>query len=613
MNAIRISTRALAATAAVLLAAPLFAQSAPAPGAPPANQQDGANGNRGGNGNAGGQGRGQGQGRGGMGGQMGRMFGGGGGGMGGGGGAGMRDVRDALEPDFARRDLQLFVRQLTLDEVQGDVVEQLFEDYETAYQPEMERVQSSMMDVGRRLMESFMTPERQEQMTARMEKMREELRAAEENGEMTDEQRRDFFRTRMEQSAAEAQKELAATGIDAEIKSAFTTILADLEALQTKKLELKKSFIDGVKATLDDAQMVNWDPFERFLTREKTLPRGRISGESTNLFLVVDDARLPVEEFAKVEPLFDSYESQLDAALRARNDFITESNSRLFKAMVNGDTDGASRIIKQQVQLRTAVRDVNESFRTQMVGALGETAVSQQLNQSILASAFERVYGPTQTTRMFEAAKKLDGLDAAVLASIGELELGYANEVRPLNDRLYTLTKQSEPDELVAASERAVTMLSSGIGGMMGGMGRGMGGQRNDTTREVNDQKRKVGENYQEKLKALLTPDQLALMPQQGRGGRGGQGGQGGQGGFGGAAGVTRMLERLPEEQRKEIIGRLDTNKNGTIDEDEATAARDMMRQQFGGGRGGQGGQPGQGGNGGRRGQGGQPPANGEV
>ena len=140
----------------------------------------------------------------------------------------------------------------------------------------------------------------------------------------------------------------------------------------------------------------------------------------------------------------------------------------------------------------------------------------------------------------------------------------------------------------------------------MGGMGRGMGGQRNDTTREVNDQKRKVGENYQEKLKALLTPDQLALMPQQGRGGRGGQGG----GGFNPTSpeGITRLLEPLPEAQRKEIMGRLDTNKNGKIDDDEATAARDIMRQQFGGGRGGQGGR--------RSGQGGQagsPPANGEV
>lgn len=607
MNAFRTFPRTLAATTAVLLATPLLAQAPPTPGTPPANQQDGANGNRDGNrgGNAGG--RGQGQSRGGMGGQMGRMFGGGGGG----GGAGMRDVRDALEPDFARRDLQLFVRQLTLDEVQGDVVEQLFEDYETAYEPEMERVQSSMMDVGRRLMESFMSPERQEQMNSRMEKMREELRAAEENGEMTDDQRREFFRTRMEQAAAEVQNDGTVMGLDAEIKAAFSTILGDLETLQAKKLELKKAFIDGVKATLDDAQMVNWDPFERFLTREKTLPRGRISGESTNLFLVVDDARLPVEEFAKVEPLFDSYESQLDTALRARNDFITESSGRLFKAMVSGESDAAMRLIKQQVQLRTAVRDVNESFRAQMVGALGETPVAQQLNQSILASAFERVYGPTQTTRMFEAAKQLDGLDAAILASIVELEIGYTNEVRPLNDRLYTLTKQTEPDELVTASERAVTMLSSGISGMMSGMGRdmgrGMGGQQNDTTREVNDQKRKVGENYQEKLKALLTPDQLALMPQQARGGRGGQGGRGG---FNPASpeGISRLLEPLPEAQRKEIMERLDTNKNGKIDDDEATAARDIMRQQFGAGRGGQGGQGGR-----NRGQGGQPPANGEV
>ncbi|MFZ9914201.1 MAG: hypothetical protein ACO3IB_02535, partial [Phycisphaerales bacterium] len=76
-------------------------------------------------------------------------------------------------------------------------------------------------------------------------------------------------------------------------------------------------------------------------------------------------------------------------------------------------------------------------------------------------------------------------------------------------------------------------------------------------------------------------------------GGRGrGRGGAGGPGG----GNLQGLLDRIPEEQRKQFMDRVDTNKNGQIDEDERQAVGEYMREQFGnmrngGGNGGDGGQ----------------------
>ncbi len=557
---------------------------------PPTNPQQG-----------GGQ-RGGGQRGGGMGGGMGNMFGGGqrGGGGGGGMGRGMQDLREALEADFQRRDVPIFVRQLTLTEDQSIVLENLFVDYEATFQPESEAIMTSMTDIGRNMMQSFMTPERQKQMQDTWQNMQKEMQDAEAaNGPMDDDARRAFFRERMQKATAEFAKQSEASGLDAEVKASMGELLTKMEAWQTRKALLRTGFTDGMKAVLDDDQLSNWPAFERFLIREKTLPRGRISGENLNLFFVVDELRMPPAEFAKLEPIFNDYEARLDSTLRARNTYVEESMPRIFKAMQSSDSSDAGRIFKRQAELRSAVRDVNEEFRKSMVAALGESVWSKSLDKAIHESGWDRIYRATGTASMFEAAMKIEGLDPAVLQAVTDLYGSYRIELTPLNDRLKNLSRTEEPDQIVRDGERFVSMMSQGIAGMARNMGPGADQPREDPMRKVYDERNDLGTRYEDRLKALLTPDQFEKLP-RGRGGRG-NGGPGGQGG--GNFDPQALIERLPEEQRKQFLEAVDKNKNGKIDDDEQQGVRDYMRQQFGNMRGGQGG--GAGGAGGQGGAGG--------
>jgi len=591
----QISLRSAILAAATLVASEslVLAQAEP----PAGGQREGRN-----RGEGGGRQRGQ-EGGGGGGGGMGRGFGGGGGMgrmMGGGGmGRGMQDVREVLEADFQRRDIPIFVKQLNLTEDQGVVLEQLFVDYESTFQPEAEAIMTSMAEMGRNLMRSFASPERQQQMRDTMDKIRKEIEEAEAaNGPMDEETRRSFFRERMQKVTEQFANEAQASGLDAEVKAAMGEMLTKLEAWQGRKTKLRDSFVEGLKVVLDDDQISQWPAFDRFLNREKTLPRGRISGENVNLFFVVDELRLPPDQFAKVEPFFNDYETRLDNALKARNSYIEESLPRLFKSMQDGDSEAAGRIFKRQSELRVAVRDVNDEFRGNMVTALGEGEWSTQLNKAVLAAGWDRIYRPTGTERMFEEAMKLEGLDPAVLQSVTELYGAYKGEIAPINERLKNLAKTEEPARIVTDGQRFVSMMSMGVSGMARGMAAGGGDNAEDPTRKVFDDRGQVGERYQERLKALLTPEQFEKLPRS-------RGAAGGRGNFD----PNSFLDRMPEEQRKAFMDAVDKNKNGQIDDDEREGVREYMRQQFqnmrGGDGGGAGGGGGQGGGGGGRGRGG--------
>jgi hypothetical protein len=141
-------------------------------------------------------------------------------------------------------------------------------------------------------------------------------------------------------------------------------------------------------------------------------------------------------------------------------------------------------------------------------------------------------------------------------------------------------------------------MVSQGIGGMARAFGGGGANEeREDPMRKVFDERNDLGERYEERLKALLTPEQFEKLP-RGRGARG-------AGGPGGNFDPNAFLDRMPEEQRKQFMEAVDKNKNGKIDEDEREGIREYMRQQFQNRGGGQGGQGGGGQGGGRRGGGG--------
>jgi hypothetical protein len=579
----RTSVFAAVASAAILLAPAdgplggLLSSAAAQDGA--GGQAGGREGGRGQRMQDGGQG-GQRGGRGGMGG-----FGGRGGRMGGMGG-GMRDVRELMEPDFLRRDVPLFVSQLELDDTQTLVVETLMGDYESDYATASGRVTEQMAEMGRQMFSNMVTPEMRTRFEDEARSIREEIREMQDaaGGELDPEQIRNMWRERMGKLQQEIAAEQGDNGMAAQMQATMGEMFARLQEWQAKKAAMRVAFVDGLKIQLTDEQNDLWPAFERFLIREKSLPKARLSGEGLNLFLIVDEAELPEESLATLDPILDEYEVVLDQAIRRRDEVVATTSAQMYRAIQEGDTPGAMRTMERQMQARTALRDVNELYRARLVAELGDSSDAKSLNQAILESGFERIYQSTPTARAFAAALGIDGLDASVLEAVLATQAAFEAEMAARNDQLLALTKRFEPQQQLDEAERFVAAVS----GMMAGGGfnpGGFGPGPENPMRESMETRGELDRQYRDRLEALLTPEQVEQLPSTRRG-RGGAGG----GQF--------------AEMREQALQRFDKDGDGELSQEERREMMETFRQEGfpgrgqGGGGGGQGGGRGQGGRG---------------
>lgn len=579
----RTSVFAAVASAAILLAPAdgplggLLSSAAAQDGA--GGQAGGREGGRGQRMQDGGQG-GQRGGRGGMGG-----FGGRGGRMGGMGG-GMRDVRELMEPDFMRRDVPLFVSQLELDDTQTLVVETLMGDYESDYATASGRVTEQMAEMGRQMFSNMVTPEMRTRFEDEARSIREEIREMQDaaGGELDPEQIRNMWRERMGKLQQEIAAEQGDNGMAAQMQATMGEMFARLQEWQAKKAAMRVAFVDGLKIQLTDEQNDLWPAFERFLIREKSLPKARLSGEGLNLFLIVDEAELPEESLATLDPILDEYEVVLDQAIRRRDEVVATTSAQMYRAIQEGDTPGAMRTMERQMQARTALRDVNELYRARLVAELGDSSDAKSLNQAILESGFERIYQSTPTARAFAAALGIDGLDASVLEAVLATQAAFEAEMAARNEQLLALTKRFEPQQQLDEAERFVAAVS----GMMAGGGfnpGGFGPGPENPMRESMETRGELDRQYRDRLEALLTPEQVEQLPSTRRG-RGGAGG----GQF--------------AEMREQALQRFDKDGDGELSQEERREMMEAFRQEGfpgrgqGGGGGGQGGGRGQGGRG---------------
>lgn len=562
----------------------------------PAGQQGGQGGGRGDRQAAPPQGEGD-RGQRGGGGGRGGMGGGGMGRMGGMGGL-MRQFTSRMEPDFMKRDVPIIQEQLKLDDGQVTVVETFITDYTDAFEPLAEETRTVMQDSMRSIMQSFMGGGMQERMRDLFEGVQKDMEALQqENGgaEIDPEVRRKLFQERMDKLQQDVTAERAANGQDAEQRRIMKEIVDASNSFLTKKVELRKELVDGVKGVLRADQLANWEGFERFLRRERAMGNGILSAESTNLIFVLDDADLTQAGIDATKPILDNYELQLDGALKARDEFLESSEPRLLKSMLDANTQESTRIVDQQISMRKAVRDVNERFRTEITQAL-PAEDGAKFNLAALKAGYQRTYNTTATQKMLEEAGKIEGLSAETIAAITDLASQYERELMAVNDRIVSATKKQEVDRTKEDMERGLSMMN-GTGSWSNMMGRGRfgGGDQGqpDPVRDAFDDRAKLAESYQSRLKALLTPEQFEALPKGNeRGGRGGMGG--GPGGMGGNFGSGKISE-MPE-QFQERAKEFDANKDGTLDEAERTKMFEDFRNRFRGGQGGGGQGGGQGG-----------------
>ena len=214
------------------------------------------------------------------------------------------ELREQFQPTILRRDVQLMRDELQLDDTQVPIVETLVSDYETQFSEASEKAQQRQRDLMQRMFQSFMGGDTREKFQQSFQKIQSDLEqmAVEAGGELPPETRRQYFREQMQKMSEEMAKEREASGAAAETRAIAADMVKSAESWRRERGDMDSKLMEGVQATLKDPQKAEWPAFDRFLRREKSLPRGRLSGESVNLFAVLDAMQADAGIALKVVP-----------------------------------------------------------------------------------------------------------------------------------------------------------------------------------------------------------------------------------------------------------------------------------------------------------------------
>jgi hypothetical protein len=404
---------------------------------------------------------------------------------------------EALQPDFTRVSVMQMVQELQLTQEQATIIQGLQADYDTAFKAGVKQIQS-------RLRENV--TETDDQDTPELKRQREALQR--QIAELMEEARKlqnspsegDSAKVaaqeikRKTQELNEKIKALQASSMSAaQLQATFEAAAAELELWQTEKKRLGERFASDVKTVLDEPQRLKWPAFERRLVRERTIGRGKLAGESVNLYALVREVDLDDATMVSLAPLLDEYDLKLDAALRARNDFTIGSQRLFMQAAQARSAELAGPVIRREVELRVAVRGVNEQFAPLLAARMPEP-IQIDFQNLYRQRGFPMVYRSTPVQRNFKVALELAQDDPTLQEAIRGLETAYLSELHPLNEQLRQAVIAHEGEEFARQSEARIVGKAGQVGEALDGL------------TDVRGRRHELDRRYQKELLAILPP-----------------------------------------------------------------------------------------------------------
>ena len=351
----------------------------------------------------------------------------------------MEYMAEAMRPEYMSRDLVVFAEGLNLDDTQEVIVEAMFDSYEDEFELGWATTQERLNRVAEDLKKNPPTS----------------------------------------------------------TKDTLEPVLNALgDWLQEKRL-LDQGLLENVQAILVAEQKGLWPGFAQRLYREKHTNRGRLSGESVDLFLIVRDSQLaPVAE-SIIETNLIEYATALDNAMRTRDTILRGNPKKLFDNILSENADRLPTQIDNLIRARVEVRDLNDRYIDLISNALS-VSDGEDFRNRALKRGYTRIYRRTPAQRILRQAAENESYPPETTALILQLEAAYLQELEGMNYKLLTLTRQHEP-EVHRNRELAGQVRKSG----------GTPTKLVDPTRDVFKQREELGKRYIDLLRGILSPEEF--------------------------------------------------------------------------------------------------------
>jgi hypothetical protein len=351
----------------------------------------------------------------------------------------MEYMAEAMRPEYMSRDLVVFAEGLNLDDTQEVMVEAMFDSYEDDFELGWATTQERLNKVASDLKSNPPTS----------------------------------------------------------TKDTLEPVLNALGDWLQEKRELDQGLLENVQAILVSEQKHLWPGFAQRLYREKNISKGRLSGESVDLFLIVRDSELSPAAESIIESNLIEYASALDSAMRDRDTILRGNPKKLFDNILSGDTDRPPSLVDSIIRARIEVRDLNDRYIDIIRGALTPTDGENFRNRA-LKRGYTRIYRRTPAQRILRHAAENENYPPETSALILQLETAYLQELESINHALLTLTRKYEP-EVHRNRELAGQVRKSG----------GIPQKLEDPTRAIFKDREELGKKYIDMLRDLLSPEEF--------------------------------------------------------------------------------------------------------
>lgn len=286
--------------------------------------------------------------------------------------------------DFMPKDMSLFVDFLALEDWQKPVLEALLVDYQAEYRAGEQGLRDKL--------------------TA----MKDQIAGAGENG-------------------------------------ALTVLMKPIEDWKVEKEAMKQRFLDDVKGQLSDAQLERWPSLERALRREKQLPMGRLSGEKTDLVIVIRQIDVPLDSRLEAKDAIAAYETALDVALMERMKQQEASQPRIRKALTDNDSASGLAELERIVAARIAVRNVTDAHIDALATAFG-AEWGPKFRERAMRDAYPLACRTPPLDPFFENVLAIEDLSAEQLAQINDIRSQFNDSMNTLQGQFVAKVRQVEPE-----------------------------------------------------------------------------------------------------------------------------------------------------------------------
>ncbi|MFG0293025.1 MAG: hypothetical protein ACF8MJ_07715 [Phycisphaerales bacterium JB050] len=216
------------------------------------------------------------------------------------------------------------------------------------------------------------------------------------------------------------------------------------------RTKLGDDFIAEVRLLLTPEQLEAWPAVEQAIRRRRLLPTGLLTGETLDLFRLIDETEPEWQSNPDVLAVLDLYAIRLDAALRAREEYISLDRMGDYFNAGRDDPEKAIGMYQEAKKLRDRVRRVNLEFLSALQRTLTPDA-AKRIEERFYEQAIQARLSDSPILKRITATRNLPQLDEDQRALIAA-ELDRTHEQRhTIRKRLFEIMAEIETETIYSS------------------------------------------------------------------------------------------------------------------------------------------------------------------